>query len=206
MVVVENKSDIDAFKDYQPSGGAAAKPAAKPAEAPAPQAQAPTPKPAPQQAPTPAPSAPQPQLDNIVPGAPFVPGAPPASGVFASPLAKALASTSGVNLQGVRGTGPGGRIIGEDVVKASQAQRGTDNRSRLLYIQWLLSTGSENELPNIIIILLISLAAPGLSAEAYTDIPNSQIRKVTAQRLTLSKQTIPHYYLTVDCKIDEMMK
>jgi len=71
----------------------------------------------------------------------------------------------------VKGTGPGGRIIGSDVVSSKQ------------------STGP--------------IAAPG---EAFTDIPNTQIRKITAQRLSLSKQTIPHYYLTVDCKVDELLK
>ncbi|KAG1359304.1 hypothetical protein COCNU_08G007500 [Cocos nucifera] len=46
-------------------------------------------------------------------------------------------------------------------------------------------------------------AAQGL---AYVDIPNSQIRKVTASRLLLSKQTIPHYYLTVDTRVDKLME
>lgn len=46
--------------------------------------------------------------------------------------------------------------------------------------------------------------APGATG-AYEDIPNSQIRKVTAQRLTMSKQTIPHYYLTMDCRIDKLV-
>ena len=40
----------------------------------------------------------------------------------------------------------------------------------------------------------------------YTDIPLSQIRKVTASRLLLSKQTIPHYYLTVDTCVDKLME
>jgi len=49
------------------------------------------------------------------------------------------------------------------------------------------------------------VSAPGGTAQ-YTDIPNSQIRKVIADRLTQSKQTIPHYYLTIDCRIDELSK
>uniref|UniRef100_I1QA27 2-oxoacid dehydrogenase acyltransferase catalytic domain-containing protein n=1 Tax=Oryza glaberrima TaxID=4538 RepID=I1QA27_ORYGL len=48
-----------------------------------------------------------------------------------------------------------------------------------------------------------ALAAPGLS---YTDVPNAQIRKVTANRLLSSKQTIPHYYLTVDTRVDNLIK
>ncbi|KAL8211250.1 hypothetical protein R6Q57_005687 [Mikania cordata] len=45
-----------------------------------------------------------------------------------------------------------------------------------------------------------------VSAINYTDIPNSQIRKVTASRLLLSKQTIPHYYLTVDTCVNKLRK
>lgn len=40
----------------------------------------------------------------------------------------------------------------------------------------------------------------------YEDIPNSQIRRVTAKRLLESKQTIPHYYLTIDCRVDKLVK
>jgi pyruvate dehydrogenase E2 component (dihydrolipoamide acetyltransferase) len=50
-----------------------------------------------------------------------------------------------------------------------------------------------------------SAVAPS-SSGAYEDIPNSNIRKVTAQRLTLSKQTIPHYYLTIECNVDALLK
>uniref|UniRef100_A0A453QB76 Dihydrolipoamide acetyltransferase component of pyruvate dehydrogenase complex n=1 Tax=Aegilops tauschii subsp. strangulata TaxID=200361 RepID=A0A453QB76_AEGTS len=46
-------------------------------------------------------------------------------------------------------------------------------------------------------------AAPGLG---YVDLPNTQIRKVTANRLLQSKQTIPHYYLTVDSRVDKLIK
>ncbi|XP_008810367.2 dihydrolipoyllysine-residue acetyltransferase component 2 of pyruvate dehydrogenase complex, mitochondrial-like [Phoenix dactylifera] len=48
--------------------------------------------------------------------------------------------------------------------------------------------------------------AAATQALSYVDIPNSQIRKVTASRLLLSKQTIPHYYLTVDTRVDELME
>jgi len=49
-------------------------------------------------------------------------------------------------------------------------------------------------------------ARPAVVTQAYTDIPNSNIRKVTARRLTESKQTIPHYYLTIDCHVDKLEK
>ena len=46
-------------------------------------------------------------------------------------------------------------------------------------------------------------SAPGIG---YTDIPNSQIRKVVADRLTFSKQNIPHYYVTVAVEVDNLLR
>ena len=43
-------------------------------------------------------------------------------------------------------------------------------------------------------------------AEDYSDIPNSQIRRITAKRLLESKQTVPHYYLTIDCRVDKLVQ
>jgi hypothetical protein len=49
-------------------------------------------------------------------------------------------------------------------------------------------------------------AAPGaISAAGFTDLPVSQIKKVTAARLLESKQTIPHYYLTMECQMDALL-
>lgn len=53
----------------------------------------------------------------------------------------------------------------------------------------------------------VSHALPSITMDGqYIDIPHSQIRRVTAQRLLESKQTIPHYYLTVEVQVDAMMK
>jgi len=168
-IVVENKEDIASFKDFQ----AEASPSKTVPKSETPKS---TPPPsAPSTPPPSAPSTPPPisvqQSQETVPGAPIVPGAPPKSGVFASPLAKSLAASQGLNIAAMKGSGPNGRIVGADVVAYSQSNS----------------------------------AASSISSQ-FTDLPNSQIRKITAQRLTLSKQTIPHYYLTIDCKMDELMK
>jgi len=99
--------------------------------------------------------------------------APTANGqrVKASPLAKKVAQEHGVDLRAVRGTGPGGRIIEADVEAAMRSG----------------GTGA---------------AAPAQSVPA-ADLPGSKrpmspIRKIIARRLTQSKQTIPHFYLTLD--------
>lgn len=111
------------------------------------------------------------------------PSAPPSSGdrIFASPLARKLAEEKNVTLSSIKGTGPDGLIVKGDI----------DDH--------LASSGVKE------------VSAPSKAKAAtdvaldYTDIPMSQIRKITASRLLLSKQTIPHYYLTVDTCVDKLM-
>lgn len=97
--------------------------------------------------------------------------------IFASPLARKLAEDNNVPLSSVKGTGPDGRILKADIED---------------YLASVAKGG-----------LREAFAAPGLG---YVDIPNAQIRKVTANRLLASKQTIPHYYLTVDARVDKLVK
>lgn len=101
--------------------------------------------------------------------------AAPGARIIASPYAKKLASEAGVSLAGVGGSGPKGRIVAADV-------------------QNLVASGGAR--PEV------STGAAPISA--YTDIEASQIRKITARRLLESKQNIPHYYLTVSCRIDRL--
>lgn len=101
--------------------------------------------------------------------------------VFSSPLARKLAEEHKVPLSSIKGTGPDGTIVKADIE------------------EYLASRGKE-----------VSAAAPSAKAGTpaaldYTDIPHSQIRKITASRLLFSKQTIPHYYLTVDTCVDKLM-
>lgn len=109
------------------------------------------------------------------------PAAPARGGdrVFASPVAQNLANAQGLNLATVAGTGPGGRIIKADIEDA-------------------LAVGSHRASEPILFD-----SAPGIG---FTDIENSQIRKVIADRLTYSKQNIPHYYVTVTVEMDNLMK
>ncbi|KAJ9688086.1 hypothetical protein PVL29_014036 [Vitis rotundifolia] len=97
--------------------------------------------------------------------------------IFSSPLAKKLAEDHNVPLQSIKGTGPDGHIVKADIE------------------DYLASYGKEATTP-------FSKAA----TLDYTDLPHTQIRKVTASRLLLSKQTIPHYYLTVDTCVDKLME
>ncbi|KAK9101386.1 hypothetical protein Scep_024816 [Stephania cephalantha] len=105
------------------------------------------------------------------------------SRIFASPLARKLAEDHNVPLSKIKGTGPDGSIVKADIE------------------DYLASSGKGVSAP--------TSKPKDKAAEAginYTDLPLSQIRKVTASRLLLSKQTIPHYYLTVDTCVDKLME
>ncbi|XP_020248069.1 dihydrolipoyllysine-residue acetyltransferase component 2 of pyruvate dehydrogenase complex, mitochondrial-like isoform X2 [Asparagus officinalis] len=99
--------------------------------------------------------------------------------LFASPLARKLAEDNSVPLSSIKGTGPDGRILKADVE------------------DYLASAAKGSK---------VEEDTAAVQALNYADIPVSQIRKVTASRLLLSKQTIPHYYLTVDTRVDKLME
>ncbi len=101
--------------------------------------------------------------------------------VFASPLARRLAAQAGLDLAGVTGSGPGGRIVKADVEGAKAGG-----------VAPVAAAGVA--------------AAPALEGDAPYELqPASTMRKVIAARLTESKQTVPHFYLTVDCEIDQLL-
>ena len=109
--------------------------------------------------------------------------------VVASPLAKRLAAEKGVNLSTVMGTGPGGRIVKADVDAAASGSAAAPKAAAPAQVS----------------------AAPAPATAASTDIPHeavklSNVRKTIARRLTESKQQIPHIYLTVDIRLDALLK
>ncbi|NXY51451.1 ODP2 dehydrogenase, partial [Ceuthmochares aereus] len=133
--------------------------------------------------PTAPPSPPQP----AVPSAPAVPtaGPPPQKGrIVVSPLAKKLAAEKGIDLAQVKGTGPDGRITKKDVES------------------FVPPKVAPAPAPEAVPAAAAVAAAP---AGTFTDIPISNIRRVIAQRLMLSKQTIPHYYLSIDVNMGEVL-
>ena len=103
--------------------------------------------------------------------------------VFATPLARRIAEEAHINLGSIPGSGPRGRIVKMDVEQAL-AQGGA--------------------MPS----LKPSAPSSFLSGyePAYDILPTSNIRKVIAKRLVEAKQAIPHFYLTVDCAIDSLLK
>ena len=103
----------------------------------------------------------------------------PGGRLFASPLARRLAAQWHVNLLDITGTGPHGRIVRRDVEAARDRAPAT--------------TASA------------STAAPFASRAAARRVPHTGMRRAIARRLTESKQNVPHFYLSVDCKMDALL-
>uniref|UniRef100_A0A8C5K9P8 Dihydrolipoamide acetyltransferase component of pyruvate dehydrogenase complex n=1 Tax=Jaculus jaculus TaxID=51337 RepID=A0A8C5K9P8_JACJA len=144
-----------------------------------PQAPPPTPPPVATVPPTPQPLAPTP---SATPAPAALAG--PKGRVFVSPLAKKLAAEKGIDLTQVKGTGPDGRIIKKDIDSFVPAKAAA-----------VPAAAVPSPSPG---------AAP-VPTGVFTDIPISNIRRVIAQRLMQSKQTIPHYYLSVDVNMGEVL-
>ena len=112
--------------------------------------------------------------------------------IFSSPLARRLAKDAGVDLNRVQGSGPHGRVIARDI---DAAKSGTGLRSPSAAPTAMPMAASPSEAQ------IRALYEDG----SYDFVPHDNIRKIIAQRLTLSKQTIPHFYLTLDCDIGKLL-
>ena len=138
-------------------------------------------------------SAPQPQSEPVTPSpapspAPSAAASDAASNtssntssntgrIFASPLARRIAAERGVDLGSLAGSGPHGRILRRDVEAASVSAPAVATRTA---------------------------AVAAVQGDSRVE-PNSQMRKIIAARLQESKATAPHFYLTVDCEIDNLL-
>ncbi len=124
--------------------------------------------------------------------------------IFASPLAKRMAEQAGIDLGLLQGSGPHGRIIKVDIERAIRA--GGQGPAKAAAPP--PAAGARPQAP----------AAPGPApapmpvpaaqppAAAVTEQPLSNMRKVIARRLTEAKQTIPHFYLSMDCELDALLE
>ncbi|WP_313618214.1 pyruvate dehydrogenase complex dihydrolipoamide acetyltransferase [Agrobacterium sp.] len=115
--------------------------------------------------------------------------------VFASPLARRLAKEAGLDLSAVSGSGPRGRIVKSDIEKT-------------------VASGGAKAAPAAAAAAPAPAAAKGMSDDAvlklfeqgsYELVPHDGMRKTIAKRLQESKQTIPHFYVSVDCELDALM-
>ncbi|MCO5093024.1 pyruvate dehydrogenase complex dihydrolipoamide acetyltransferase [Bosea sp. (in: a-proteobacteria)] len=131
------------------------------------------------------------------PAAP-APAAAPAHGgsrPFASPLARRIAREAGLDLGAIKGSGPHGRIVEKDVEAARKGGGAKAAPAAAKPVAAPLAAGSSDE-------AVKKLFEPG----SYEEIPHDGMRKTIARRLTEAKQTIPHFYCTVDCELDALLK
>ena len=115
--------------------------------------------------------------------------------IFSSPLARRLAKDAGIDIGRIQGTGPHGRIIARDVAAAK--------------------AGGGLKAPAAPGAGTTPMIAPSMSDQqiralyddgSYEVVPHDGMRRTIAQRLTASVQTIPHFYLTVDCDIGKLLE
>ncbi|MBX3357293.1 MAG: 2-oxo acid dehydrogenase subunit E2 [Phycisphaeraceae bacterium] len=121
--------------------------------------------------------------------------------VFASPLARKIAGERGVDLGGVRGTGPSGRIVRKDVESAPTTAAGSRSSAPTSPVRRetsKVSSLSAGTIPGV------ALPPADASLQART-IDLSNMRATIAKRLVQSKSTIPHYQVTVSARMDALL-
>ena len=137
---------------------------------------------APKAAPTPATSKPVPAAPSTPPAAP----AAKAGRIAASPLARRLAKDASVDIARIAGSGPHGRIVRRDIEAVAQG------KLPMLAQAAGLAAGAK--------------APPVDPSMPFTEVPNTTFRKAVARRLAEAKREIPHFYLSVDCELDALLK
>jgi pyruvate dehydrogenase E2 component (dihydrolipoamide acetyltransferase) len=111
--------------------------------------------------------------------------------VFSSPLARRLAKDAGIDIGRVAGSGPHGRVVARDV-EAAKSGKGLAPAARGAAALAAPAMSDQQ---------ILALYEPG----SYDVVPHDNMRKIIARRLVEAKQTIPHFYLTVDCEIGKLL-
>ena len=106
--------------------------------------------------------------------------------IFASPIVRKMAREKGIALAAIAGTGPNGRIVRRDLERLADQRRRTAGEARQ----------PDQAAPQ---------PAAAQASAADTLIPHTPIRRAIARRLTESKATTPHFYLTTECVVDELL-
>ncbi len=122
-----------------------------------------------------------------------------ANRIFSSPLARRLAKEAGIDIGRIQGSGPHGRVIARDVAAAKE---GKGLRAAAAMATAAPAAAAAPAIaPSISDQQIRALYEDG----SYELIPHDGMRRTIAQRLTASVQTIPHFYLTVDCDIGKLV-
>lgn len=194
-------------------GGAAPAPKAEAAPAPAPAPAAPA-------------VAPQPQANTIqgdpnahmsyarvdqAPSGPAQAAKPNGAGqqqaggrVFASPLAKRIAREGGIDIASVQGSGPHGRIVEKDV-RAALSGGGAKPAGAPTAAPAAPAPAAKPAAPQLAPSMGADQVKAMFEAGTFEEVPLDGMRKTIAKRLVESKQTVPHFYLSLDCELDALM-
>ncbi|MDK1492179.1 pyruvate dehydrogenase complex dihydrolipoamide acetyltransferase [Sinorhizobium sp. 7-81] len=148
----------------------------------------------------PAPAAPPAAAPAAQPAA--APSPAPAAGddkrVFSSPLARRLAKEAGIDLSAIAGSGPYGRVVKKDVETAvaggGAKPAAAPQAAAAAAPAPALAKGMSED-------AVLKLFEPG----SYELVPHDGMRKTIAKRLQESKQTIPHFYVSIDCELDALL-
>lgn len=141
-------------------------------------------------APAEAPEAPAPAATEAAPAPSVEPSGPvpPVAGgrIFASPLVRKRAREAGIDLTQVTGTGPGGRIVKKDLEA--------------------FTATAPAPTPTPAPVHATATPSSPVNADAdFTDRPHTGMRRAIARRLTESKTTVPHFYVTADCRVEKLL-
>ena len=149
----------------------------------------------------PAAAAPPPAASTPAPAAAPIEAANGKGRLFASPLARRMAVQAGLDLAGLTGSGPQGRIVKADVERAL-AGAGAARPAAAAAPPRPAAPSAPGAAP-----LLTKERVAALAGNVpYTEKPLTAMRRVVARRMTESKSQVPHFYVTVDCEIDELLK
>lgn len=132
--------------------------------------------------------------DSVTPAAPVVENAPDggtsSTRIFSSPLARRIARQHDLDVSALSGSGPGGRIVRRDVEDALRVAAAATPATHM-------PAPAQGK-----------AAAPieeAAKTTAYTDVPHTRMRQVIARRLTESKSSVPHFYLSADVRVDALL-
>ncbi|MCW8306920.1 pyruvate dehydrogenase complex dihydrolipoamide acetyltransferase [Acidiphilium sp. PA] len=118
--------------------------------------------------------------------------------IFASPLARRMAKQAGLDLAGIQGSGPNGRIVKADIDAArGQAPAAPASAPQAGAAPVAAAGGAPVAAP---------APKPAEITAPHDAVPHSSMRKVIARRLQAAKQTIPHFYLSMDVELDALLK
>lgn len=122
--------------------------------------------------------------------------------IFASPLVRRLAKERGIDLLAIRGSGPGGRIVRRDLEHVSAEASAAQATAAPMPVSAPAPASGA-----------VAPTSPGAPARVaasvegaeWTDVPHTPMRRAIARRLTESKASVPHFYLTADCRVDALL-